>query len=328
MSRKIEWLSILQGWSMLLVVVGHVTLTGIFGDTRYPIASTIERIIYSFHMPLFMFISGYLFYMTKIAKDKTYGDVILNKLLRLGIPYLFFTCLTFVPKILFPSLMNRPVDISIQYFINVFVLMKTNPLSEMWFIVALFILMMLYPLYKSILSKWSKIGGGILWVLLLIINLISPDNISLLQLSHVMEMGIYFYSGIIICCFGWIKMFKRWYLCAGLLCILLLGFYNKFPSVILSFAGIFFSISLCQFISGRTPNLFSSFRNYTYQIFLMGIFFQMAVRYLFKYIDNDMFYIPCYVLSILLAVYVPVLISKIIKKINCRPLMICFGLSK
>lgn len=27
---KIYWISILQGWSMLLVVIGHVTLTNIF----------------------------------------------------------------------------------------------------------------------------------------------------------------------------------------------------------------------------------------------------------------------------------------------------------
>ena len=313
---------------MLLVVVGHVTLSGTFGDIKYPIASTIEKIIYSFHMPLFMFTSGYLFYMTKIAKGKTYREVIVNKLLRLGIPYLFFTCLTFVPKILFPALMNHPVDISIQYFINVFLLMKTNPLGEMWFVVALFILMMLYPIYKSILSTSPKIGGGILGVLLLIINLIRSDNITLLQLSHVMEMGIYFYSGIIICCFDWISAFKKWYLCVGLLFVLLLGYYSNFPSVISSFVGILFSISLCMLISERIPNLFSSFRNYTYQIFLMGIFFQMAVRYLFRYIDNNTFYFPCYILSILLAIYIPVLISKAVEKMNCRPLMICFGLSK
>ena len=28
MKQKITWLQILQGWSMLLVVVGHITLTG------------------------------------------------------------------------------------------------------------------------------------------------------------------------------------------------------------------------------------------------------------------------------------------------------------
>ena len=33
---KIEWLSILQGWSMLLVVIGHVVLTDNMFDDKYP----------------------------------------------------------------------------------------------------------------------------------------------------------------------------------------------------------------------------------------------------------------------------------------------------
>ena len=36
---KIEWLSILQGWSMLLVVIGHVVLTDNMFDDKYPMSS-------------------------------------------------------------------------------------------------------------------------------------------------------------------------------------------------------------------------------------------------------------------------------------------------
>lgn len=68
--QKITWLQILQGWSMLLVVIGHVTLTGIFENPQTPVSATIERVIYSFHMPLFMFISGFLFYFTKSAETQ------------------------------------------------------------------------------------------------------------------------------------------------------------------------------------------------------------------------------------------------------------------
>ena len=55
---KIYWISILQGWSMLLVVIGHVTLTNIFENPATPISAEVERIIYGFHMPLFMILSG------------------------------------------------------------------------------------------------------------------------------------------------------------------------------------------------------------------------------------------------------------------------------
>ena len=42
-----------------------------------------------------------------------------------------------------------------------------------------------------------------------------------------------------------------------------------------------FSFSLCLNLAKRWPGLFSSFRDYTFQIFLMGIFFQMAIRRIF-----------------------------------------------
>ena len=43
--NRINWLSVLQGWSMLLVVIGHVTLTNVFQDPETPVSAEIERII-------------------------------------------------------------------------------------------------------------------------------------------------------------------------------------------------------------------------------------------------------------------------------------------
>lgn len=55
-----EWLDQLKGFSIFLVVYGHciqyLGLSGTFWNNR------IFQIIYSFHMSLFMMISGYLFY--------------------------------------------------------------------------------------------------------------------------------------------------------------------------------------------------------------------------------------------------------------------------
>lgn len=109
--KKIEWLAVLQGFSMLLVVIGHVSLTSIPGDPSTPIATGIERTIYSFHMPLFIFISGWLFYYTCIRKEKSYKDVLIAKLKRLGIPFVAFTLMATILKSAFPTLMHRPVTI-------------------------------------------------------------------------------------------------------------------------------------------------------------------------------------------------------------------------
>ena len=131
--QKITWLQILQGWSMLLVVIGHVTLTGIFENPQTPVSATIERVIYSFHMPLFMFISGFLFYFTKISRNLAYKEVVFDKLKRLGIPYLFFTFFTFAVKFIFSPFMKRPVELSLRQFTDSFLYPGSNPLSEMWF---------------------------------------------------------------------------------------------------------------------------------------------------------------------------------------------------
>lgn len=58
----------------------------------------------------------------------------------------------------------------------------------------------------------------------------------------------------------------------------------------------------------------------------MGLFFQMGIRFLYVKLDNELLYWPLYVLSILLALYMPVLISKMIRKIESPFIHQCFGL--
>lgn len=160
--KKIEWLAVLQGFSMLLVVIGHVSLTNHPNDPNTPFATFIERTIYTFHMPLFIFISGWLFYYTCICKDKAYKDMIVSKTKRLIVPFFVFTFVTMMLKMAFPQLMHRVVDM--EEIINTFVFFRSNPLGEMWFVIVLFELMLLYPIYKMIaenkLTAIAGLGGG------------------------------------------------------------------------------------------------------------------------------------------------------------------------
>lgn len=187
--QKITWLQILQGWSMLLVVIGHVTLTGIFENPQTPVSATIERVIYSFHMPLFMFISGFLFYFTKISRDLAYKEVVLDKLKRLGLPYLFFTFFTFAVKFIFSPFMKRPVELSLRQFTDSFLYPGSNPLSEMWFVATLFIIMLSYPLLKYMITGYFKIA--VLIIGSVVLNLFFPPDIFLLCLSNVAYMFLF-----------------------------------------------------------------------------------------------------------------------------------------
>lgn len=170
MRNKIDWLSLLQGWSMLLVVMGHVTLTNVFQDSRYPVVSAVERIIYSFHMPLFVFISGWLFYHTCLSRNKPYKEVMKAKFKRLGIPFLAFTIATMGLKLLFAPYMKRIVDV--DEIINTFLFFSSNPLGEMWFIIVLLVLMLLYPVYKKVIQSTYKV-----YMLILISLIVSPPPV-------------------------------------------------------------------------------------------------------------------------------------------------------
>ena len=59
-----DWLDLTKGIAILLVVIGHVfrgyTAAGLFPEYQTAFAY-IDYTIYSFHMPLFFLLSGYLY---------------------------------------------------------------------------------------------------------------------------------------------------------------------------------------------------------------------------------------------------------------------------
>ena len=104
--------------------------------------------------------------------------------------------------------------------------------------------------------------------------------------------------------------------------IYVLGIYVH-PSLA-TVGGIIFSFAFAIIADKYVPKLFCGFRDYTYQIFLMGIFAQMFVKILFRHVS--MLYVVAYLLCIVVGLYVPVLVSKVIERINCKPLSLCVGL--
>ena len=93
-----------------------------------------------------------------------------------------------------------------------------------------------------------------------------------------------------------------------------------------AFVGTLFAMSLCLIVGKYIPRLFSSFRDYTFQIFLMGIFFQMVIRWTYVKLSNDKLFVPMWLLSVIIGVYAPTFIAKIIDKKAPRYVKMCFGL--
>ncbi|WP_404284519.1 acyltransferase family protein [Exiguobacterium aurantiacum] len=136
-NNRLEWLDSLKGLGIILVVWGHLNV---------PLG--VETMIYSFHMPMFFFISGYLFN----SRRTSIGSLAKRKAATLLIPYVFFATIS-LPFGLLLDFRSGDFDIS-RSIMNFFYLNgSVGWNSPIWFLIVLFIIEIAYfRIYNSRLS--------------------------------------------------------------------------------------------------------------------------------------------------------------------------------
>ncbi len=161
-NNRNKQIALLTVFAMVLVVIGHSDITDNFKHLW------IYRWVYSFHMPLFFFISGFLFYLTNPIdkfQRSSYSSFLKKKSVRLLIPFIFINTIIFLSKALLitdTSMMQNPVELTLPSFLHSTFI---TPLGFMWFLPALFVIFMLaYPILYIIQNHlWSNVnlrGGG------------------------------------------------------------------------------------------------------------------------------------------------------------------------
>lgn len=137
-----------KGYACFLVVFGHVImgmrLAGVAAPAFFPV---LERFIWSFHVALFLFLSGYVYQMTGGWKSKgTRLRFIRHKCINLGVPYVIFSVLYIV--------INSVVGGANTQFspADVFSIWKT-PVAQYWFLYALFFLFCIWTVLSGVLQN-------------------------------------------------------------------------------------------------------------------------------------------------------------------------------
>ena len=85
-----HFIDAIKGLLILLVIIGHCIQYGngySYLDRELYYNDFIFRSIYTFHMPMFMIVSGYLF---RYSNKKSLGTVVLSKLKTIGVPFVVF----------------------------------------------------------------------------------------------------------------------------------------------------------------------------------------------------------------------------------------------
>lgn len=328
--KKLTWLLLLQGWAMLWVVIGHAPLTisveSISIDVWFhEIARGLMRVAYSFHMPLFIMISGYLFHLTRIVKPYTYTDMVIEKLKRLGIPYICFTLFAIIVKICLPGGVNRTFEMSFDSVMNSFLYPFDGALQEMWFIAVI----LLYFFSREIFCWTLKCGWASVAALAILVacNFIPVGEMTgFMAINRAVHFAVYFYIGLLIAryrCDGVLK--KK--ICVAICCLIYFVAWNSEIELLQALSGCFAFWGIAFWVDTQLSHtLFSSFRNYTYQIYLMGIFVQIAVKYIYKVAVFPGAYLLFWAVCVLAGLFIPVIVSKNVQRFGNKVLKLALGL--
>ena len=169
-------LNIMQCIAVLLVVAGHSI------ETPSPSLfwQYVHKFIYSFHMPLFMLLSGYLFFHSRYSN---FLDHIKKKASRLLVPYVIISSLFFLPRVLLNNFNSVKVQFSCSAFLNNLIYPWDNVITQFWFLPTLClivgVLVHCYSLFSDI--KIFNITGVLFYMVYFILGYMIAKYKAVLQ---------------------------------------------------------------------------------------------------------------------------------------------------
>lgn len=305
--QKDQKILFLQIYGIFLVVLGH-------SPTNY----YLNKWIYSFHMPLFMFISGYLLiYTTSNLKNIDYNNFVRKKLKRLIIPYFLWITIAYIPKYILNSYAKFPVELSLKSYLIGFLYPKTVAITFYWFLPTLFFIMLIIVgLYKKLNINTVK-----LLIIILILNILYFPNIGFLNMDGIIKYSLYFVLGIYY--FQNKEKFERFllekkeliiitFIILNLNLIIEINFVKSYLyQSIIAIIGIIFSICLAEKYIELKFKFLKFFEGTSYSIYLFSWFPQTAIRIIVEMLDLKVSIFVLTLISFSFGIGIPFLINKL-----------------
>lgn len=113
MQKRLMWLDSLKGIAVFFVIFGHILL-GFIENNAFPSVQdnliAIKDWIYTWHMPLFMSISGYAFRIGYIRNDIVCKNKVCTQVLNLSVVYIVFQAALCFLKVFFFEYVDNKQD--------------------------------------------------------------------------------------------------------------------------------------------------------------------------------------------------------------------------
>ena len=178
MKNRLEYLDVLRGAAVILVIFGHSLQSSFVEYPKLPL----YHLIYSIHVPLFVFVSGYLY---RFQLKKKINNFITNRFIRLFIPYLIWM------SVIALVLRDALVTSNILHFFARGILLPQTP----WF---LYILFFSFCVTFIILKSKSRAIYLVFILIVLIINMLKTkfiNNEYMLSISSILHYSLIQFCG-------------------------------------------------------------------------------------------------------------------------------------
>ncbi|MDE6415784.1 MAG: acyltransferase [Duncaniella sp.] len=315
----LRFVSYLQIIGIILVVLGHSMHEypdGCEGKTTY-----IYRMMYSFRMPLFIFVSGFLLGYTVVMKTGAvrWTDFVAGKLKRLMVPFVTLTVVTFIPRAMMSGMADDAIEMSWRSLAEGLLRNDRMIIPLFWFLQTSFTLLVIT--YGMILiARRIRINELAVYIILVMIYGALPWIDALHQpwfsLSDTCRLAVYFVLGLMYA--RYMKVVDRaipwesmWFLVftAAVWAVLYLIAENTDFVIFSSIFGIAMNISLAKILESKHIGVLDHLRGSNYIIFLLSWYFNVLSQQVLSHFVTLPWWIYS-LLSLLTGIYVPWIIFR------------------
>ncbi|MEG2513713.1 MAG: acyltransferase family protein, partial [Bacteroidaceae bacterium] len=183
-----KYITVAKGIGIILVIMGHFT-SSLYMPTYY---TELKTWIFSFHMPLFMLLAGFLFQLSISKKEENYSikSFVYKKFRRLMIPYFFISFAIAGLNLVLGQFVIVKRTVDWHYLTEIFYTNVGGSAVFLWFMYSLFVIFIIAVLF-------SQLKHGFIWMGLCSLFLFFIPLPNVFYLSAVHSYLFYFWCG---CC--------------------------------------------------------------------------------------------------------------------------------
>ena len=320
----------------VLVIMGH----------SYPLVQSFPRwlldsrtFLYCFHMPLFVWCSGFLLCYTSATERHSFGEYVKRRAFRLLVPYLLFSLVGLIPKIIFSRFLNDRLELDILSILRAFLVPRENIWGHFWFLPMIFSLGVIGYLMKKFIARlpisyFFKVVGFL--GLCLLLREVKYEGDSWLGVRDIFDYLWIFVLGMVSSKIAhpnfsfWRSIMIFW----GCLTCSLFIFEETHPTLV-SFEAVLIAIlmitgivAISCMVANKIDVNRSAIYARTYQLFILSWPCQLVAEVILERIARFPYYVTMpitFVVGVLVPMGLLVLVDKIEKRTNTRFLSIMLG---